>query len=451
MCFSSLQDITNKTLYIRGNGLGLHWDKGIALRKIMKDTWQTVITYKWSLHGFECQSCNQQGAVYLADNKLQFRIMINDKIDMRGPNYAVLFPLSQTSSYFDTHPEFVVYPWFYTDAGTLGTFHVDSSILGQTKELVLYTPPSFSENQFKTYPTVLVFDLNEDFAKFFKKNFENPILRAISEEFVLVGYGDFNFLDGEREHVLTPVPGPFIDCANGSYNCDGCIPDGVNATEFERYLSEKCGKQITFRGDGEKTIDFFTKEAVKESQKITDFRIDEAKLGVMGYSLGGLLSCHAAWTRPHVFSFAACQSPSLWYPLKNDSLSEPQFHFINHTLKDPVFSVNRKEQKYYIDCGGAEIDAPYNMAQAAVEVGQIISSFNLFKLDQNVWVDIDPGKYHGYTEWGKRIGLALATLLRAPGEPGMPDLVTNQASKPNSLPTLHIFVYISMLKGVLIH
>lgn len=133
-----------------------------------------------------------------------------------------------------------------------------------------------------------------------------------------------------------------------------------------------------------------------------------------------------------MFSFAACQSPSFWWPLKNDSLSAPLFQFINETLKDPTLLVNRTQQRFYIDGGGAETDPPFNMAQSAVEVGQIISSFDHYTLDRNVWINIIPSKQHNFIEWIKRIGQAISILLPASGETGMPVPVTNQAFLLNS-------------------
>ncbi|RYE84066.1 MAG: hypothetical protein EOO65_02880, partial [Methanosarcinales archaeon] len=35
--------------------------------------------------------------------------------------------------------------------------------------------------------------------------------------------------------------------------------------------------------------------------------------GMLGSSLGGLLSCYAGWTRPDTYGFAGCMSSSFWW------------------------------------------------------------------------------------------------------------------------------------------
>jgi predicted alpha/beta superfamily hydrolase len=73
--------------------------------------------------------------------------------------------------------------------------------------------------------------------------------------------------------------------------------------------------------------------------------------GIMGYSLGGLLTCHAAWTRHADFGMAGCQSPSLWWPFNNATFLECEFDFINITLKDENLKRNRYMQKLLLDAG----------------------------------------------------------------------------------------------------
>ena len=64
--------------------------------------------------------------------------------------------------------------------------------------------------------------------------------------------------------------------------------------------------------------------------------------GIMGSSMGGLISFQNAWVLPHVFGKAACLSNSFWV---NDKMI---FDFVQETV------VKRKNQKIYIDCGTAE-------------------------------------------------------------------------------------------------
>ncbi|XP_053395920.1 uncharacterized protein LOC123524634 [Mercenaria mercenaria] len=414
-------DPNNTVMFIRGNGLCLQWHKGIQLLKTGKDTWEITITYKSSINGFQCQNCTSKHVDYLPGNKLQYRLFIDDKKNMLGANFAISFPISQTSSYFEIKPKFVVYPRFKEIIGTLQTFELESNYIGNTRTLALYTPPGFTENPLKTYPTLIVFDLSFEYAKVLKQNFEKPILRSMSEEYIFIGFGDYKY-PGERGHLLSTVQGPFNYCLNGTLDdfCNGCIPGNASVTKVFQYLFDTCGQLVILRGDGDATLDFLALEVLPKAETILGNRIDRNRLGVMGYALGGLMSCYAAWTRLEVFSFAACQSPSFWWPLNNNSFLEPLFHFINQTLKNDSLQASRTDQKYYIDAGGAENFAPFNLTQAAVEVAQYISNLEHFKLDTNVWIAVDPFKPHNYIEWVKRIGQALTTLLPASGEASMP-------------------------------
>lgn len=379
------------------------------------------ITYQSTPGGFKCQSC--PGQTFLADNKLQYRIFIDDQKNMLGANLAVRFPVSETSSYFEKNPDFIAYPWFYQLTGSIQSITVDSKFIGDPRNVILYTPPSFNENTYKTYPALMVFDLNLDFATYLKSNLESSIYpHAVSEEYALIGFG--NYSGAGRTTFLTPTTGPTLVCINGTYGdgCDGCIPKTSldNATEVERYLSGNCGKKIMVGGDGDKTLDFLIQEALPVVTKHVMNRFNMDRIGVMGYSLGGLMSCYAAWTRPRVFSFAACQSPSFWWPKNDQNMDKADFYFINNTLNDPLFLDQRPQQKIYIDAGGDENIDPYRLTQAVVEAGHLISKHEHYNLNKNVWVFVDPHKSHTFVEWGKRMGQALTTLLPADGAPNMP-------------------------------
>ncbi|XP_060575516.1 uncharacterized protein LOC132732980 [Ruditapes philippinarum] len=302
---------------------------------------------------------------------------------------------------------------------------MNSTILGEEKNITLYTPPSFNENVYKTYPTIFVLDLNLEFAYSFQKKFEEPIYpHAVADEFILIGFGDYDFAEVERVDYLTPTTGPTLGCINGTFGnrCHGCVPVALheNAQQFIRYLERDCGKYYIFRGDS--TLDFLEKEALPFANKMTSMRLQDDNIGVMGYSLGALLSCYAIWTRPAVYSFAACQSPPFWMPINSTHPNVTNFDFLTRILKDPTFQVKRPEQKIYFDAGGAETNYPYRITQATIEAAKTITQFQHYELNRNVWIFIDPGKGHSFTQWKKRIGQALTTLLPAQGAKRIPSL-----------------------------
>ncbi|CAC5390096.1 unnamed protein product [Mytilus coruscus] len=175
-----------------------------------------------------------------------------------------------------------------------------------------------------------------------------------TKEFIIIGYGDYQ-PDHERFFLLTPVPGTFLTCANGTfYNlCDNCLPINYTVDEYQRLMIEKCGKRDNIEGIGDRLLNYFIDKVRPKAQELANDRIliDQPNTGVIGYSLGGLMSCYAAWTRSSIFGLAACQSPSLWWPVNNTTLNSCDFDFINNTLRDQSFQQNRFPQTIDLDAG----------------------------------------------------------------------------------------------------
>lgn len=435
----SFRNLTSPDLYIRGSGLGLTWKSGIILSKVAEDTWTINITYRSSARGYACQNCSD--FVVMPGNKLQYRILINDRIDMKGPNFAIALPVSKVSTYFKRKPLFTVCPWFYETTGSLQTFDVHSQIIGGKRTICIYRPPSFTENIYKQYMPILVFDFNYNMTKFFKKNIEEPILQRVSEEYVLIGFGDYAN-ETERMDLLTPVEGQGPTCYNGTLedDCDGCIPNTDNVTEVMHYMNI-CTYPSPVGGRGNRTLDFLLLEVIPMAEiEVKGNRLESRTVGLMGYSLGGLMACHGAWTRTEKINSAICQSPSFFWP--NDQLKNTAaFHFINDTLKESFYQQNRPRQKFYIDAGSEEDMAPYRLTQSAIEVAEYISLREPYALYDDVWLAVEPGRAHGYVEWGRRMGQALAVVMSADGDPEMPkfDTDTNVSSSTIVRPYLLVF------------
>ena len=144
---------------MRGNALGLTWKQGVKLNKTGSDTWEMVIVYQSANDGVRCQYSSDNSS--FTGTHFQYRIYIDDKIDMIGGNLQVRIPISKSSSYFDDTPKYFAHPWFFSKKGNGTAVSIESPQIGRNYTIVIYRPPSFGENTYKTYPTVVVFDLSE--------------------------------------------------------------------------------------------------------------------------------------------------------------------------------------------------------------------------------------------------------------------------------------------------
>ena len=86
---------------------------------------------------------------------------------------------------------------------------------------------------------------------------------------------------------------------------------------------------------------------------------------ITGYSIGGEASCHAVWTRPHIYGRGVCSSSALWWPRfrlpdqPDNYFYYGQFYFNNVTL--PAYAQNRQtRQRILLDVGELEEDFSYD-------------------------------------------------------------------------------------------
>ena len=400
---------------MRGNSLGFNWQRGITLNKTGTDTWRTDVTYQSAIDGFRCQNCADNSS--FTGEYFEYRIYRDDKVDMLGGNFQLKLPLSQTSSYFHDAPVFYAYPWFFTKEGKASVIPIASHQIGKNRSILLYTPPSFYENTYKTYPTIIAFDVEEEAYNMTAHLLNAPIVeKQTVAEYVMVGFGDYPM--DERTDLLTQVYSSGFKCKNGTVDnrCNGCMKIKYNNNTEFMVDSLRCGKLVRVGGRGNDTLDFLTQTALPKLQNITANRMltDQPNLGIFGYSFGGLMACHAAWTRPHVFGFAACQSPAFWWPTPTNP-SVTTFFFTNVSLQDSSLRTNRPYQRIYLDAGGSELQSLF--IEPLIYVKQELESTDRFESDKNLWVDIYPGDTHNFPTWVSRIWNPLKILLPAQPAP----------------------------------
>jgi len=52
-------------------------------------------------------------------------------------------------------------------------------------------------------------------------------------------------------------------------------------------------------------------------QQFDRVQIERDTLGILGSSLGGLISCYAGWTRSNIYGKVGCMSSSFWWDNKD--------------------------------------------------------------------------------------------------------------------------------------
>ena len=89
--------------------------------------------------------------------------------------------------------------------------------------------------------------------------------------------------------------------------CNNCFDANLTHNEYVHAMTSRgCGNVVKRGGNGEANVDFLltsvhdkVDEFLKRNQ---ESKLTKAREGafIIGYSLGGLLACYAAWTRPNV-------------------------------------------------------------------------------------------------------------------------------------------------------
>jgi len=124
---------------------------------------------------------------------------------------------------------------------------------------------------------------------------------------------------------------------------------------------------------------------------------DARNTGILGSSLGGLVSFHAGWTRPHVFGNVGAMSPSLWWDGER-LLRQVQ-----------AFGGTRPAARFFVDSGGSAdgADACARLRDALAALG--------YRFDADLFHWVEWGHQHNEIAWRERLPRVLASLFPAGG------------------------------------
>jgi len=240
------------SMALRGDGLGLNWNKGLTMSK------SSTTQFMWTLD----LSFNASHVGSL----LQMKPLVGDSSWSIGANMQVVVPRGSASV--------ALYPWFRSKSGRYSVVgSVYSPQLNNTRPIVVYTPPSYLENTLKVQRNVLVM---QDGQNLFNAStafggtpwncgstIDQLVVQGAIDELLVIGV--YNTPDRLDEYT---------------YSYDPCY-DTVR------------GKCVGGGGKGDLYLDYVIETVVPWTAQ--RFRIESARpnLGIMGSSLGALISCYA--------------------------------------------------------------------------------------------------------------------------------------------------------------
>jgi predicted alpha/beta superfamily hydrolase len=317
---------------IRGSAAPLSWTAG-------KDaTWTTgnVWVYSWADSAGD----------------LDVKPLVNDARWSTGGNYRV-----RAGTTTD------VYPFFGASAGSLvQVTGFASPQLGNSRTLVIYRPPSYSENPLKRYPVIYMHD-------------GQNLFDAATSSF------------GTEWQVDET-----INSAVAAGRMDEVIVVGVYNTPNRIWEYTPCC-DAGFGGGGADTYERFLIDTVKPfiDQSFRTLPGTETT-AIMGSSLGGLLSFYIARRNPAVFSKAGCMSSSFWW--NNQALT---IQVEQSTAHVPV--------RFYLDAGTSSDGLPETtrMDSALLADGYVQGSSVDFFVAQ--------GGSHNEASWAARVAIPLTWMF----------------------------------------
>jgi predicted alpha/beta superfamily hydrolase len=284
--------------------------------------------------------------------KLEWKPLLDDSTWSRGPNYVAL--RGQTVD---------VYPHFYNGAGTVSklftSFH--SNLLGNDRAVWLYLPASYSENTRATYPVLYMHD---------GQNLFDP-----SAPWGGWHVGDTLNAAGEDGSIRELI-------VIGPENA-GTKREWEYTPDYDK--SEKDG------GGGDLYLRFLLEELKPQVDAMLRTRAGRSTTGVLGSSLGGLISAYAGVTKASSFGIVGAMSPSTWW--NNDVI-----------VSDVQGSVAPRPDRVYVDYGDPDDGGEDTilLVQAYQSIGYVEGS--------NFHAYVQPGGLHQENYWAQRLPGALQFL-----------------------------------------
>eukprot|EP01119_Soliformovum_irregulare_P017486 TRINITY_DN5209_c0_g1_i2.p1 TRINITY_DN5209_c0_g1~~TRINITY_DN5209_c0_g1_i2.p1 ORF type:complete len:299 (+),score=66.18 TRINITY_DN5209_c0_g1_i2:283-1179(+) len=288
------------------------------------------------------------------------KVLDNDSTWMKGSN--AMFILSNHSATVE------IYPFFWTYNGVYQyERNVYSPQLKDYRDLVIYTPPSYYENPFKIIDNVLIMHDGQ--------NLFNTSTAFLGNAWLCQNTIDELVQEGQMKEIV------IIGVDNDS--------NRTNELTYSYDPSEKTG------GDGKRYLDFIQETVIPYVQSKYRIKTQRINLGMLGSSLGGLISCYAGWTRSNIYSKVGCMSSSFWW-------NNEDFNNIVMMQSTPP-----QDTIFYLDSGNAGIDD-----DDVVQTQRVRDHFlkDGFQMGSNLFYYLDNGGQHNERYWGARFHVPMTDL-----------------------------------------
>jgi predicted alpha/beta superfamily hydrolase len=361
---------SSHAITFRGAGGGLSWTQGTAAA-------QTGDTFALTLE---------------LTTAIEWIPLLDDITYALGPNYHVA-----PGQILD------IWPHFITTQGQVSTLIASftSTVLGNTRPIYAYVPPSYYENSDATYPVVYMHDGQNLWAALPELAFAGTW--NVDTAFDAASNTGTCSADGIVGWGAQPLGGTPVTCISDA-DCTSsecrtfpeAIVIGVASTANRIYEYTPTTDPSTPGGGG---ADLYLQMLVQELKPVIDgmlrTRTDVASTAMAGSSLGGLVTAYAGVTYPQVYGLVAELSPSTYW--NNDVI-------VSDVLATPPAPA--RPLVVYVDSGQGSVDDEADtdlLAAAYVSVGYVDGT--------NFRHVVQPGAQHNETYWAERFPGAMQCVL----------------------------------------
>jgi predicted alpha/beta superfamily hydrolase len=250
----------------------------------------------------------------------------------------------------------------HTVVGTLKVLpQVWSPQLGNHRDILVYLPPSYDEGK-QAYPVLYMHDGQNLFDEATSFSCEWAVDETM-EEVSQTGL----------EAIVVGIPNMEVQ------RCD----------EYSPFVDPRHGG-----GQGAAYVAFIVETLKPLIDETFRSLSDREHTGIIGSSMGGLISLYAFFERPHTFGFAGVMSPALW--------------FANRAIFKTVEQASFAPGEIYLDVGTNEGKKTLRNTQAMRD----LLMRKGYRIGQELWYVEEQEADHCESAWSVRLRHALQFLLR---------------------------------------